>query len=177
MDTGPFVCTGCALLCDDITVELQDKIIRVDTACRKGVAHMKSCTSPMSCTVDGKAVDFKTAIKEAARVLRAAKHPLIFGHGNSTLEAQRKAIGLARKLGGHIDDTSSFCQGPLVEAILNKKLPTCTLDEVRHKADVIIFWGADPAHSHPRHMSMYSYFPPGKTAPKRLGRGQERYYY
>lgn len=163
MDTGPFVCTGCALLCDDITVELQDKrIARVDTACRKGVSRIKGCTSPMPCTVDGKAVDLNTAIKEAAAILKTAKHPLIFGHGNSTLEAQRKALELARKLNAHIDDTSSFCQGPLVEAILKEKLPTCTLDEVRHKADVIIFWGADPSHSHPRHLSMYSYFPRGK---------------
>ncbi len=163
MDSGPFVCTGCALLCDDIAVELQDnRIIRVDTACRKGVSRMKGCISPMPCTVDGKPADIDTAIKEAARILKAAKHPLIFGHGNSTLEAQNKAIGLARKLGAHIDDTSSFCQGPLVEAILNEKLPTCTLEEVRHKADVIVFWGADPSHSHPRHMSMYSYFPRGK---------------
>lgn len=163
MDNGPFVCTGCALLCDDISVELQNNsIIRVDTACRKGVSRIKGCISPMPCTVDGKATDINTAIKEAASVLKAAKHPLIFGHGNSTLEAQVRAIELAKKLNAHIDDTSSFCQGPLVEAILNEKLPTCTLDEVRHKADVIIFWGADPSHSHPRHLSMYSYFPRGK---------------
>lgn len=163
MDNGPFVCTGCALLCDDITVELQDnKVIRVDTACLKGVSRMKCCVSFMPCTVDGKTVDENTAIKEAARILKEAKHPLIFGHGNSTLEAQTKAIELARKLGAHIDDTSSFCQGPLVEAILNEKIPTCTLDEVRHMADVIVFWGADPSHSHPRHLSMYSYFPRGK---------------
>ncbi len=163
MENGPFVCTGCALLCDDITVELQDnKVIEVNTACLKGVSRMKGCASPMPCTVDGKTVDESTAIKEAAKILKEAKHPLIFGHGNSTLEAQRKAIELARELGAHIDDTSSFCQGPLVEAILNEKVPACTLDEVRHMADVIVFWGADPSHSHPRHLSMYSYFPRGK---------------
>jgi formylmethanofuran dehydrogenase subunit B len=160
---GPFVCTGCALLCDDIAAEIQDnRIIRVDTACRKGVSRIKGCSSPMSCMVNGKAVDIDTAIKEAAMILKSSKHPLIFGHGNCTLETQKKTIELARKIYAHIDDTSSFCQGPLIEAILNEKLPTCTLEEVRHKADVVIFWGADPSNSHPRHLSMYSYFPRGK---------------
>jgi formylmethanofuran dehydrogenase subunit B len=40
-------------------------------------------------------------------------------------------------------------------------LPTCTLGEVKNRADRVIFWGCNPAHAHPRHMSRYSIFPRG----------------
>ncbi len=163
LENDYYVCTGCALLCDDIGVELEGgKLNKVHTACRKGFAFMKGCTNPMECAVNGERTDIDSAIKEAASILRNAERPLIFGHANSSSGAQKKAIDIARKTNGFIDDTSSFCQGPMVEAIMEGKLKTCTLDDVRHKADVIIYWGADPANSHPRHMSRYSYFPRGK---------------
>ncbi|ETA66775.1 formylmethanofuran dehydrogenase, subunit B [Methanolobus tindarius DSM 2278] len=158
-----YVCTGCALLCDDIEVEIENsKIKTVHAACRKGVARMKGCSDPLECTVDGEKTDVDSAITKAAEILREAENPLIFGHGNSSSEAQKLSIGLAKKTGAYLDDTSSFCQGPVIEAILQEKLRTCTLDDIRHKADVIIFWGADPSNSHPRHLSRYSYFPRGK---------------
>lgn len=158
-----YVCTGCALLCDDIEVETEgNKLTKVHAACLKGVARMKACSDPMECTVDGEKAEIDSAIAKAAAILKNAKNPLIFGHGNSSSQAQKIAIGLAKKTGAYIDDTSSFCQGPIVEAIVQDKLKTCTLDDIRHKADVIIFWGADPSNSHPRHLSRYSYFPRGK---------------
>lgn len=164
MNNEQYVCTGCSLLCDDITVEKENnKITRIDTACRKGVEHIKTYSSPLKCTIDGKSADIDAAIKEAADILKNAKNPLVFGHGNSTSEAQKKSIQLAQKLNCYIDDTSSFYDGPVIEAILQNKIKTCTLEDVRHNADVIIFWGADPSNSHPRHLSMYSYFPRGKN--------------
>ncbi|WP_340817944.1 formylmethanofuran dehydrogenase subunit B [Methanolobus sp. WCC4] len=158
-----YVCTGCALLCDDIEVETEDnKVIKVHAACRKGVARMKGCSDSMECTIDGEKAEVGDAIQKAAGILGNAENPLIFGHGNSSSEAQKRSIDLAKRTGAYIDDTSSFCQGPIIEAILQDRIKTCTLDDVRHKADVIIFWGADPSNSHPRHLSRYSYFPRGK---------------
>jgi len=158
-----YVCPGCALLCDDIEVETEDnKITKMYTACMKGVARMKGCSSPLECTVEQEAADVDASIEKAAAILKDAKNPLIFGHGNSSSEAQKVAIEIAKRTGAYIDDTSSFCQGPIVEAILQERLKTCTLDDVRDKADVTVFWGADPANSHPRHLSRYSYFPRGK---------------
>ncbi|MEA1984233.1 MAG: formylmethanofuran dehydrogenase subunit B [Euryarchaeota archaeon] len=163
MDEKYYVCTGCALLCDDIEIECDgNRISRVNSACRKGVARMKGCQDPLICSIIDQEADIDDAIKESAEILKNADNPLIFGLGNSTIEAQKKAIELAKKVHAYIDDTSSFCQGPVVEAILNERIRSCTLDEVRHQADVIIYWGADPANSHPRHLSKYSYFPRGK---------------
>ncbi|MBN2488161.1 MAG: formylmethanofuran dehydrogenase subunit B [Methanosarcinaceae archaeon] len=163
MNKNYYVCTGCALLCDDIEVEVSgDHITKIKTVCRKGFSRIGGCIEPMPCTSDGKSVDITTAIKDAASILMNADNPLIFGLGNSTSGAQKQAIELAKRIGAVIDDSSSFCQGPIIEAILHEKIHTCTLDDVRNRADVIVYWGADPSNSHPRHLSMHSYFPRGE---------------
>ncbi|MGA9099846.1 MAG: formylmethanofuran dehydrogenase subunit B, partial [Methanotrichaceae archaeon] len=141
-------CTGCSLLCEDIELVLKTGAIsQAKNLCRKGYAHFQSLfterTTPL---VDGQQVSIDEAIKKAAEILRASKHPLLYGWSNSTLEAQSAGIELAKKLGAVIDDTSSFCQGLLLEMVLRGELPTCTLDDVRNFADVSVFWGADPSN-------------------------------
>lgn len=161
------------MLCDDIEVESEKNIVnKVYTACRVGVAHMKEGRESAVFRVDDKPVDEATAISEAAAILKNAKNPLIFGLGTSTNETQKLAIELARKTSATLDDTSSFCQGRVVEALLQNKFKVCTLDDVRNKADVTIFWGADPSDSHPRHLSKHSYFPRGTE--KQRGWEEER---
>lgn len=142
MEKNYYVCTGCGLLCDDIEVESEKNIInKVYTACRVGVAHMKKAKGETNFLINNKPVDEATAVREAASILKNAKNPLIFGLGTSTDETQKLAIELAKKTNATLDDTSSFCLGPLVEALLQDKLKTCTLEDIRNKADVIIFWG------------------------------------
>ncbi|MFZ2500118.1 MAG: formylmethanofuran dehydrogenase subunit B [Methanosarcina sp.] len=173
MEKNYYVCTGCGLLCDDIEVDSEKNIInKVYTACRVGVAHMKEGKEEAIFRVDNKPVDEATAISEAAAILKNAKNPLIFGLGTSTDETQKLAIELAKKTNATLDDTSSFCLGSLVEALIHDDIKTCTLDDTRNKADVIIFWGADPSESHPRHLSKHSYFPRGSE--KQRGWEEER---
>jgi len=173
MEKNYYVCTGCGMLCDDIEVESEKNIVnKVYTACRVGVAHMKEGRESAAFRIDNKPVDEATAISEAAAILKNAKNPLIFGLGTSTNETQKLAIELARKTSATLDDTSSFCLGRVVEALLNNKFKVCTLDDVRNKADVTIFWGADPSDSHPRHLSKHSYFPRGLE--KQRGWEEER---
>ncbi|MBU4454349.1 MAG: formylmethanofuran dehydrogenase subunit B, partial [Euryarchaeota archaeon] len=59
--------------------------------------------------------------------------------------------------------TSSFCQGLLIERALQKKFRTCSLEEVRNKADVLVYWGSDAQDSQPRHLSRFSVFPRGES--------------
>ncbi len=37
-------------------------------------------------------------------------------------------------------------------------VPTSTLGEYKNRADLVIFWGCNPVHAHPRHLSRYSEF-------------------
>jgi formylmethanofuran dehydrogenase subunit B len=42
---------------------------------------------------------------------------------------------------------------------------TCTLGEVRNRADLLIYWGTNPVETHPRHLKRYAYTPSGKFVP------------
>lgn len=45
---------------------------------------------------------------------------------------------------------------------------SCTLGEVKNRADLVIYWGGNPAECHPRHFTKYALMPKGKYVP--LGR-------
>ena len=48
---------------------------------------------------------------------------------------------------------------------------TCTLGEVKNRADFIIYWGGNPAECHPRHFTKYTLTQKGKFVPEgRKGR-------
>ncbi|MDH5637484.1 MAG: formylmethanofuran dehydrogenase subunit B [Nitrospinota bacterium] len=44
--------------------------------------------------------------------------------------------------------------------------PAATLGEVKNRADLVIFWGSNPAESHPRHFARYSGAAKGRMNPK-----------
>ena len=39
---------------------------------------------------------------------------------------------------------------------------TCTLGEVKNRADFIVYWGGNPAECHPRHFTKYTLTQKGK---------------
>jgi formylmethanofuran dehydrogenase subunit B len=48
---------------------------------------------------------------------------------------------------------------------------TCTLGEIKNRADLVVFWGSNPVESHPRHFERYSLHPAGEFIPDgRAGR-------
>jgi formylmethanofuran dehydrogenase subunit B len=156
------VCTGCGSLCDDIQVEIEENhIARIENACAKGAAFLYALDNPERRTtnlVRHEEVPLERAIEEAKHLLFEAKRPLIFGLDNSTLEAQAKAIRLARKLGAVIDDASSYSYGELIRGLMEGSPRTCSLSQIKDKADLLIYWGSNPLHSHPRHLSEFSYY-------------------
>jgi len=103
----------------------------------------------------------KEAISKAAEILVRSKRPLLYGWSQTVCEAHRKAIELTEVLGGVIDNTASVCHGPSILAIQRVGLPSCTLGQIKNRADLIIYWGSDQSQAHPRHMSRYTSFPKG----------------
>lgn len=146
-------CTGCALLCED--VEVYDDEVR--DACRIGTAHIMS-RQQIDPMVDRKVVDMDAAIKSALDILSHAEKPVFVGFGNSITETQQAGI----KLAGKIDASIKTFHTGIFEVILNNRVKTCTLSEVRDYADVIVFWGCDPMNTHPRLLSKYAYYPRGE---------------
>ena len=160
-------CTFCGCLCDDIIVEVEDnRIVRVQRACANGRGvFIDYDPRPKRPIVAGREVEWEEAVLEAARILVQADSPLIYGLSSSASEAQMKAVELADLIGAIIDTTSSVCHGPTSLALQVVGEVSCSLGEVRQRADFLVFWGCNPAASHLRHFERYSLRPKGRYTP------------
>jgi formylmethanofuran dehydrogenase subunit B len=107
-------------------------------------------------------VSFREAIEKAAGILAEARYPLLYGWSSTSCEAIRVGLELAEEVGGVIDNTSTVCHGPSELSVQEVGIPTCTLGQVRHRADLVIYWGANPWSAHPRHIERYTNFSEGR---------------
>jgi formylmethanofuran dehydrogenase subunit B len=89
----------------------------------------------------------------------------VYGLSDTTAEAQRVAVEIADLVGACLDTTTSVCHGPSGIAFQAVGEATCTLGEIKNRADVVVFWGGNPAESHPRHFTKYSVTPRGMHLP------------
>ncbi|MCS7118996.1 MAG: formylmethanofuran dehydrogenase subunit B [Archaeoglobaceae archaeon] len=148
------VCTFCGSVCDDGEFDVEKR--RVKRFCRLGsskFAEKERIKAPM---VEGKEVSYEEAIDYAVEILVNAKHPLLYGWASTVNEAIRLGVILAEKLGGVYDQCASVCHAPGVLAVIEEGLPGGTLGSIKNRAEVVIFWGANPAEAHPRHGLRYS---------------------
>jgi formylmethanofuran dehydrogenase subunit B len=120
---------------------------------------------PMA-SIEGKAATLDQAVGRAAGILSESRAPLIWGLSRSSTGGQRAAVLLADRIGATVDTTASVCHGPSIMAIQQVGESTCSLGEVRNRADLVVFWGADPATSHPRHFERYSVDATGLFVPR-----------
>lgn len=158
------MCAVCGAVCDDIEVDLTGEEIKVYNACKLGEAKFHELRSRDRITnplMDGGAAGWDKALAKSAQILKSAKHPIIFLGSEISTEAVGVGIEIAEHLGGVVDSHPTICHGPTVMGIQEAGLPTATLGEVKNRADLIIYWGANPMESHLRHMSRYSIFPRG----------------
>jgi formylmethanofuran dehydrogenase subunit B len=165
------VCPICGCLCDDLEVTVENnEIVKMKNGCAQCEAKMvhgyksdERILKPMI-RKDGKlvAVSMDEAVHKAAQILTDAKYPLLFGWSSSTCEAQRIGVQLAEELGSALDNCCSVCHGPSVMATQEIGIPACTLGQIRHRADLIVYWACDPWSSHPRHLERYTSFTEGR---------------
>lgn len=160
-----FVCTQCGCVCDDLSIVTEGpRITSSSRACRIAEAWFESRSHPESPSfIDHAPVPFEEALARAVELLSAARSPLIFGLSHSSTEAQRYAVALAETLRGTIDTTASTGHAPSIVALQQVGESTCTLGEVRQRADLVIYWGCDPDLTHPRHRERYSPDRPGRS--------------
>jgi formylmethanofuran dehydrogenase subunit B len=168
------VCPFCACLCDDVVISVdveRNRIKEIRNACTFGVEKFLSVEKNeqrlKKPVVDGKETDYDDAIEKAVDILNAANKPLIYGLGNSGYNAQRVALEIAKLKKGVYDITESICHNLLyLELLKEDHFYYALLDEIRDNAQVVIYWGANPIVSHPRHLSRYSVYPVGRYAMK-----------
>lgn len=167
-------CTFCGCVCDDmhLTVDLDtNKITKAENACVLGRAWFKEHgidkDRPFA-LIEGRDASTEEAIEASAQILANARFPLIYGLSDTTCEAQRQAVAIADMIGANLDTTTSVCHGPSGMAFEGVGESTATLGEIRNRADLLVFWGGNPAESHPRLFTRYTvtakgmYIPQGK---------------
>lgn len=171
------ICPYCGSLCDDLEVVVEgNKIIEVRNGCKLSESRIltqERIQNPML-RQDGKLLScsLEQAIQQAAKLLAQSSYPLLYGWSSTSCEAIRIGIELAEELGGIIDNTATICHGPSLLAVQSTGLPSCTLGQIKNRADLVIYWGSNQAVAHPRHMSRYSAFTKGYFEPE--GRYQKK---
>jgi formylmethanofuran dehydrogenase subunit B len=161
-------CTVCGCVCDDIDLTVEgNRITEAQRACELGKRWFfdPHAGERPSCLISGQAASVEDGIQRAAQILATAKYPIIHGLSDTTCEAQRVAVGIADWIGGNIDTPTSECHGPTGMAFQGVGEVTCSLGEIANRGDLIIFWGSNPAESHPRHFTKYSLMPKGMFLP------------
>src|SRR5437868_1716695 len=161
-------CTFCGCVCDDIDLTVDGhKIVKAERACVLGNGWFLNhdIEDRPACLIQGQPASVAEGIEKAAQILANAKYPLVYGLSDTTAESQRVAVGIADWIGGNIDTTTSVCHGPSGMAFQGVGEVTASLGEVRNRGDMIMFWGSNPAESHPRHFTKYSLMPKGMFLP------------
>lgn len=162
-------CTVCGCVCDDLTLTFDGpRLAQFENACPLAepwfrALNVESIATPC---VDGKPATYQEAINAAAAILRKSRAPLIYGLSRSSTPGQKAAVALAEQLGAVVDTTASICHGPSIMAIQDVGESTCSLGEIKQRADLVMFWGADPVESHPRHFERYSVDPRSEFLPR-----------
>jgi len=163
------VCPFCGCCCDDLEVIVEDnRIVDVRNACALGASkfmgYSKNRNTKPLVRRNGELVEasLEDAIERCAEILANASYPLLYGWSNTSCEAIRVGLELAEEVGGVIDNTTTVCHGPSILAIQEVGIPGCTLGQIRHRADLIIYWGSNPWSAHPRHIERYTALSEGR---------------
>ena len=163
-------CPVCGSLCDDIELTIENnEVVKVKNGCAMceskflGYKGEHRTKTPLI-RKDGKLVpvSMDEAVHKAGEILANANYPILYGWSSTNCEAQRVGVELAEEIGGVLDNTSVVCHGPSILSVQEVGISTCTLGQIRHRADLIIYWGCDPWSAHPRHLERYTSFTEGK---------------
>jgi formylmethanofuran dehydrogenase subunit B len=162
-------CPICGSFCDDLEVVVENNaIVEVRKGCAIAEAKFLGFTdhrqiSPLI-RKQGKLVpaSLDEAITQCAEILVNAKYPCLYGWSNTSCEAIKFGMALAEEVGGIIDNTTTICHGPSILSIQDIGIPSCTLGQLRHRADLVIYWGSNPWSAHPRHIERYTAFSEGR---------------
>ncbi len=165
-DLANVTCLGCGCSCDDIHVIVRSgRIAEATHACALGAEWFGDGVVPQRCLNGGHDVEVEAAIHAAGELLARANRPLVYLAPDISCETQREAVALADTLHAALDSVTSATAGEAILAAQEYGRASATLGEVRNRADVIVFWGVDPALRYPRYLSRYAPEPAGMHVP------------
>jgi formylmethanofuran dehydrogenase subunit B len=107
-------CAGCGCACDDIEATVAEgRLAGLTRTCALGDAWFaeRSGDRPPVARIEGRAVEVDEAADAAAAILRQARAPLVYGLGQTSCEAQRRAVALAEAVGAIVDPAGGGAAG------------------------------------------------------------------
>jgi formylmethanofuran dehydrogenase subunit B len=140
-------CAGCGCVCDDIEATVADGRLSVTRTCPLGDAWFGERAAAPGASIEGRQASIDEAADAAAAILRQARAPLVYGLGQASIEAQRRAVGLAEAIGAIVDPGGGAGSSLAFQAIGSS---TATFGEIRDRGGPVVVWRADPAVTNPR---------------------------
>lgn len=175
---GPWeshICPGCACLCDDLDLVEGEAGLQAQNVCAWGAAKFlgtkkfhpqqprRRLTAPFIRQGDRREeVSQAAALAEAAALLAQARRPVVFGLTASGCRAQEAALALARRFRARLEPADLSLMAPYYQALLSEEIHHAPLDFLRDEADTVLYWGANPLHACPRHLTRYALFARGR---------------
>jgi len=117
--------------------------------CAKAAAGFGAPLLSAEARIGGNAVPRAAAVREAARLLREARLPLISGLAVD-LDGIRALLSLADRAGAVIDPWQSRRTQVNLEVMRRSGTITTTLGEIANRADLVALLGRDPSTDYPR---------------------------
>lgn len=147
-------CPHCGILCDDLTVEVNESSVtplNINHAqCTKAFQHASFDNNKLTLPkIDGKDVSLQQAIEKAVDILRSSSQPLVSGL-IADVQACREAVALTEKVGGVLDHANGTGMRPNVAVMQRMGKVKTTLAEARNRADNIIILGSEILDRFPR---------------------------
>ncbi len=159
------VCRACGCCCDDLTIAVRDgRIDRIEAhGCQLatdwfGRARDRLTQRPM--TSGGSSVTYEEALDQIAGALVRAGRIVFRGLEEATLEAQAEALALADRLGAVVDGPPG--DRDRTDVLRRHGRVSATRGEIRHRADLVMYWRVDPLTSHPNHFEHQVINPAGR---------------
>lgn len=153
MQFDDVTCPHCGLLCDDLSIEVNQLALRVlNTDCQKCTGAFADASiqgAIPSPSIEGQTTSINDALEKAASILRSAHQPLVYGL-STDVQGSREAVALTEKIGGvidHVNGDGIRCNGSVIQRIGKVKT---TLSEVKNRADFVIIFGNSLLNNFPR---------------------------
>jgi formylmethanofuran dehydrogenase subunit B len=143
-------CPFCGLVCDDLVIGQQSGRLKVlANGCAIARPAFEQSSGTVEPRIGGRTATPADVMAEAARLLGAARQPLIGGLGTD-VAGVRAAASLADRIGATLDHMNSSAAMRNLMVLQDGGWITTTLSEVRNRADLLIIAGSDIAGRFPR---------------------------
>jgi formylmethanofuran dehydrogenase subunit B len=86
----------------------------------------------------------------------------VYGLSSCGSLAQEAALSLAKSLKARLEPADLAFMAPYFQALKRHGLFWAPLEVIRDEADAVLYWGANPLHSCPRHLVRYAVFARGR---------------